>query len=370
MPTERFSQVLIVEDNGPERELLCDILQDEGFQAVGCGSATEGLKQIERGRFGVAIVDLRLPDFSGNELLERIRAQDDQVQVIIYTGVASFDSVKEAINRGAFAYVEKLSDPGELLRHVHRAVRERAGRYAADLETAVRRRTEQLARSNRELENFASVVAHDLRSPLLTISGYCQILQEEYRGKLDTTADDYLGQIVAGVGRMSRLIEDLLNYSRVARSEEPFQPVDLEVVLAETAANLEAAVHESGAQIDASRLPTVPGVRAQLLQLFQNLVGNALKFRRDVPPVVRIRASHSENCWQFTVQDNGIGMESQHFDRIFLVFQRLHRNEYPGTGIGLALCKKIVELHGGRIWLTSQPGEGTTFYFTLADQPG
>jgi light-regulated signal transduction histidine kinase (bacteriophytochrome) len=369
MPAARFSHILIVEDNEPERRLLCDILQQEGFLAVGCGSANEALKQVERGRFGVAIVDLRLPDFPGTQLTEKIRDLDEQVQVIIYTGAASFDSVKEAINLGAFAYVEKLSDPGELLRHVHRAVRERAGRYAADLEAAVRQRTEQLARSNRELENFASVVAHDLRSPLLTISGYCQILQYEYRGKIDPTADEYLNQIVSGVSRMSRLIEDLLNYSRVARSEEPFQQVELEVVLAEAVANLEASIRESGARIDSGPLPTVAGVRPQLLQLFQNLIGNALKFRREVPPVVRIQATHREHCWQFTCEDNGIGIESQHFDRIFLVFQRLHRQEYPGTGIGLALCKKIVELHGGRIWVTSTPGEGATFHFTLADRP-
>lgn len=370
MAAERFSQVLVVEDSEPERQLLCEILQEEGFQAIGCGVAAKGLEEVQRGRFGVAIVDLRLPDMPGTQLAEKIRSLDDQVQVIIYTGAASFDSVKEALNLGAFAYVEKLSDPGELLRQVHRAVRQRAGRYAADLESAVRQRTEQLARSNRELENFASVVAHDLRSPLLTISGYCQILQYEYRGKIDATADEYLNQIVGGVGRMSRLIEDLLNYSRVARSEEPFQRVDLEVVLAEAVANLEGAIRESDAKVEAGPLPALPGVRPQLLQLFQNLIGNALKFRGEAPPVIRIRATRGEHCWQFACEDNGIGIESQHFDRIFLVFQRLHRQEYPGTGIGLALCKKIVELHGGRIWLTSKPGEGTTFYFTLADRTG
>jgi light-regulated signal transduction histidine kinase (bacteriophytochrome) len=370
MPTDRFSQVLVVEDNEPERRLLCDILEEEGFQATGCGTAAEAVEQVRGRQFGVAIVDLRLPDFSGNELLQQVRLMDEQVQVIIYTGAASFDSVKEAINLGAFAYVEKLRDPGELLRHVHRAVRERTRRYAADLEAAVRRRTEQLARSNRDLESFASVVAHDLRSPLLTISGYCEILQEEFRGKLEPAANEYLSQIVAGVRRMSRLIEDLLNYSRVARSEVPLQPVDMDVVLAEAVANLEAAIRESKARVESERLPRVAGVRAQLLQLLQNLVGNALKFRRDLPPVVRVQAVHQENCWQFSVEDNGIGIEPQHFDRIFLVFQRLHRQEYAGTGIGLAVCKKIVELHGGRIWLTSRPGQGTTFFFTLPDRPG
>ena len=187
-PAPRFAEILVVEDTETERHLLCDILQTEGFHAIGCESGKEALRQVRQRRFGVAIVDLRLPDISGTELLEKIRDLDDQVQVIIYTGAASFDSVKEAINLGAFAYVEKLSAPAELLRHVHRALRERVHRYATDLESAVRHRTEQLARSNRELEKFASIVAHDLRSPLLTISGYCQILQEEYKARLDPTA--------------------------------------------------------------------------------------------------------------------------------------------------------------------------------------
>ena len=196
-------------------------LREEGFQTIGCGSAGEALEHVQQCDFGVAVVDLRLPDLSGTQLLERIRNFDDQVRVIIYTGAATYDSVKEALHLGAFAYVEKLSDRTELLRHVHRACLERVDRYALDLEQAVAARTRELARSNRELEDFAAIVAHDLRSPLLTISGYCQVLQEEYAPRLDAAADEYLEQIVAGVARMNRLIEDLLEYSRTGRSQQP-----------------------------------------------------------------------------------------------------------------------------------------------------
>jgi light-regulated signal transduction histidine kinase (bacteriophytochrome) len=168
---------------------------------------------------------------------------------------------------------------------------------------------------------------------------------------------------------MSDLISDLLDYSRVGRTSEPLQPVDVQHVVGEALENLDAAVRESGARVHVGPLPTVAGVRTQLLQLFQNLLANAVKFHSAGPPVVDVRSTQQDGCWQFAVEDNGIGIEPQHFDRIFQVFHRLHGREYPGTGIGLALCKKIVELHGGRIWLTSEVGRGTTFFFTLASKP-
>jgi signal transduction histidine kinase len=365
MPTTRFSQVLVVEDSNAERQLLCDILQGEGFRVIGCGSAAEGLNRIRAHNVGVAVIDLRLPDLTGTQLLERIRGYDDQIRVIIYTGAASYDSIKAALNLGAFAYVEKLNDPGELLRHVHRACRERVDRYARDLERAVAERTEDLARSNHELENFAFVVAHDLRSPLLTIAGYSQILQEDYKKELDAAASEYLTQIVRGVERMDRMIEDLLNYSRVGRSRQPLEQVDVQSVMTHTVANLGAPIREQRATIQSGPLPTVLGDETQLVQLFQNLIANAIKFRRDADPVVRVEAQSSNGHWEFTVEDNGIGIAERDFGRLFQVFQRLQSHDYPGTGIGLAICKKIVERHGGRIWLNSVLGQGTTFSFTL-----
>ena len=368
MPTERISQVLVVEDNPAELRLLCDMLKEEGFHVLGCGSASEALEHVQQRDFGVAVVDLRLPDLSGTQLLERIRSFDNQVRVIIHTGAASYDSMKEALNLGAFAYVEKLSDRSELLRHVRRACLERVDRYALDLEQAVAARTEELARSNRELDRFASIVAHDLRSPLLTISGYCQLLREELGEQCPATVEEYLNQIISGAARMDRLIEDLLEYSRSGSSRRPLEPVDMESVLVQARANLEASIREQGAEIEVGPMPTVVGDQTQLVQLFQNLIGNAIKFRRQPPPRVRVTASRDGGCWQFAVEDNGIGIEKEHFDHIFQTFQRLHGREYPGTGIGLAVCKKIIERHGGQIWLDSIVGQGTTFQFTLPDQ--
>ncbi|MEN6405040.1 MAG: ATP-binding protein [Thermoguttaceae bacterium] len=368
MPVDRISQVLVVEDSPTELRLLCNLLHDEGFAVIGCCSAAEALDHVQQQDFGVAVVDLRLPDLSGTQLLQRIRTFDEQIRVIIYTGDGSYDSVKEAINFGAFAYVEKLSDSSELLRHVHRACLERVDRYALDLERAVAERTEQLARNNYELENFTSVVAHDLRSPLLTISGYCQLLLEEFGKDIPPEGGKYLDQIIGGTARMNQLIGDLLEYSRAARAQQYFDRVDMAAVLAHAQANLEATIREQSAQVEAAPMPTVLGDQTQLVQVLQNLIDNAIKFRRDEPPKIRVDAVRNGDVWRFAVEDNGIGIAPEHFKGIFQTFHRLHGPEYPGSGIGLAICKKIIDRHGGRIWLDSVVGRGTTFYFTLFDQ--
>ena len=368
MTTDRVSQILVVEDNPAELQWLCHCLRDHGFHVIGCESAGEALEHLQKRDFGVAVVDLRLPDLSGTQLLARIRSLDDCVRVIIYTGAASSESVQEALALGAFAYLEKFSDPSELLRHVHRASLELVDRYAESLEQAVAARTEELARSNAELETFASVVAHDLRSPLLTISGYCQLLKEELDGQIPPKPAQYLDYILSGATRMDGLIHDLLEYSRAACSRQPLLPVDMQAVLVQARANLEATIQAQQAHIEVDSLPTVIGDATQLVQLLQNLLDNAIKFRRAQAPRVRLSACRNGGYWRFSVADNGIGIAAEHFERIFQTFQRLHGPEYLGTGIGLALCKKVVERHGGRIWLESIVGQGTTFQFTLADQ--
>ncbi len=365
MSTDCITKILVVEDNPAELRMLSEVLRDEGFHVIGCGSAEEALGHLQQRGIAVAVVDLRLPDLSGTQLVERLRNVDEGLRVIIYTGTATYESMKDALNLGAFAYLEKVGDHAELLRYVRRACLERVDRYALDLERAVAARTEELARSNHELESFASIVAHDLRSPLLTISGYCQLLREELDGKLDASVSDYLNQIVNGAARMDRLIEDLLEYSRAGRTRRPIQPVNMETAVAHACANLDAATRQYGAKIDVGPMPTVNGDQTQIIQLFQNLIGNAIKFRGPSSPAIRISASQNDGFWCFAVEDNGIGIEKESFDRIFQIFQRLHGREYPGTGIGLAVCKKIVDRHGGRIWLDSVVGQGTTFRFTL-----
>src|SRR5262249_5648989 len=187
-----------------------------------------------------------------------------------------------------------------------------------------------------------------------------------YRSKLDQDADEFIGYAVDGVTRMQNLINDLLAYSRVRTKGKEFQPTDCEAVLANTMVDLRAAIEESGAVVSHDRLPTVAADASQMAQIFQNLVGNAIKFRGERPPRVHVSAGQKSSEWLFSVRDNGIGIESEYGSRIFLIFQRLHsRADYPGTGIGLAICKRIVERHGGRIWVESQPGQGATFFFTI-----
>ena len=225
---------------------------------------------------------------------------------------------------------------------------------------------EELKRSNAELEQFAYVASHDLQEPLRMVASYCQLLGRRYEGKLDAEADEFIGFAVDGASRMQNLINALLAYSRVGSKGQPFATTDCNTVIGATLSNLKVAIDESGATITAAALPRVRGDETQLVRLFQNLVGNAIKFRGEAPPEVKIGAEPSDDGWLFRVQDNGIGIALQYADRIFQIFQRLHRTgEYPGTGIGLAVCKKIVERHGGRIWLESEPGNGSTFCFTL-----
>ena len=225
----------------------------------------------------------------------------------------------------------------------------------------------ELERSNRELEQFAYVASHDLQEPLRMVTSYLQLLERRYGDKLDENADEFIAYAVDGAARMRTLINDLLTYSRVSTHAKPFEPTNCSKVLSHALSNLRVAIEESQATITFDDLPTVDTDATQLTQVFQNLISNAIKFhKQDIPPCVHVSAEPGKNEWRFSVRDNGIGIAPKHTERIFLIFQRLHtREEYPGTGIGLAVCKKIVERHGGRLWVTSEPGEGSTFYFTI-----
>ncbi|HEY9657197.1 MAG TPA: ATP-binding protein, partial [Allocoleopsis sp.] len=232
------------------------------------------------------------------------------------------------------------------------------------------RQREELSRSNTELQQFAYIASHDLQEPLRMVTSYLQLLQRRYQNKLDSNADEFIGFAVDGAARMKRLINDLLAYSRVGTHGKVFERVDCNAVVQRAIDNLKIAITESNATITYDALPEVMGDASQLLQLFQNLLSNAIKFHGTVPPLIHIHADSTTDAWQFSVQDNGIGIEAQYAERIFVIFQRLHRqSDYPGTGIGLAVCKKIVERHGGQIWMESQPEQGSTFYFTLPRLP-
>ena len=267
--------------------------------------------------------------------------------------------VKQAVAEEAL-----LRRTGELARSNTKLEQELAGRGRAEEELKLA--LADLGRSNKDLEQFAYVASHDLQEPLRMVSSYTQLLARRYRGQLDAAANEFIAYAVDGANRMQKLIDDLLAYSRVGTRAKAFQPTDCTAVLDQALANLKAAIETSGAVVTHGPLPAVVHDNLLLVQLFQNLIGNAIKFHVEMPPRIHVSAEQKGEEWVFAVRDNGIGIDPQYAERIFTIFQRLHtREEYPGTGIGLAICQKIVERRGGRIWVESQPGTGSTFYFTI-----
>ncbi|MEB3827721.1 PAS domain S-box protein [Phormidium sp. CCY1219] len=292
--------------------------------------------------------------------------------------------VFEAISRGDAwtGEVQMLTREGETLDILLRAYAisndrgECIGLVGIHTDISDRKRMEQelahhaaeLARSNRELEQFAYIASHDLQEPLRMVASYTELLSRRYRGQLDEKADKFIAYAIDGANRMQQLIDDLLQYSRVGTRGKPFVPVDMQEIFTTVTRNLQMAIEERAAVVTCADLPVVNGDNTQLLQLLQNLIGNGIKYCEARSPRVHLDVTYGDNEWLFSVRDNGIGLDPKFSDRIFLIFQRLHtREEYSGTGIGLAICKRIVERHGGRIWVESQPEIGSTFYFTLPD---
>lgn len=282
--------------------------------------------------------------------------------------IARLTAASRDIAQGRFDLdlaTDSRDEIGELARSVQAMAKELEASYA-DLEEKVAERTADLARSNADLEQFAYVASHDLQEPLRTISGFAQLLARRYQGSLDAKADQYIGFLTEGARRMQDLVRDLLAYSRIRSQRKAVDIVDCGDIVAVVLSSLEKAIEESKAELIVEPLPEVLSDKTLMTQLFLNLIANALKFHRDEPPRIQISATQKGDRWEFSIQDNGIGMEARHIDRIFTIFQRLHpRTEYEGTGMGLAICKKIVEQHDGELWVDSRPGVGSTFYWTM-----
>jgi signal transduction histidine kinase len=380
LPCEGEIGGLLARTDRCARRILALGQQERGL----AGSAEDRLARIAEARreldLGVdAVQDAsqRLVDRTDSlsASLDRERRQLDNVAIVACL-LAALACITMEIGRRDH---RKLRAAEKRLRTAHAAVESHAAELAlansklqseieqrieSERELAVR--TKELERSNEELERFAYVASHDLQEPLRAVASHVQILAEDYKGKLDADADESIHHAIEGAAHMRLLIHDLLAYSRVNRKNEPLEAMPASEALTKALRHLAVSVRESNAEVVCGELPLVEADPTQLIQLFQNLVGNALKFRGSSPPRVRVSADRTDEGWLFSVRDNGIGIDPQYNDRIFAPFERLHgRHEYPGTGVGLAICKKIVERHGGRIWVESKPGEGSTFRFTM-----
>ncbi len=353
-------RVLMVEDEPADVELVLRALR-AGFETTEDIAQTgkEFTALVRKNLYDVILADYKLPNWNGMESVEVLRQEGLDIPVILVSGALGEQTAVECIKQGAADYVLKdhLARLPELVR---RAMRERK------LREDHRQAQEELARSNRDLEQFAYVASHDLQEPLRMVATYTQLLAERYKGKLDSDADKYMHYAIDGALRMQKLVQDLLAFSRVGRQGLALENTDSNAVLQVALQNLEAAIQEGGAVVEHAQLPSLVADGSQLVQVFQNLIGNAIKFRGSNPPLIRVTGGVQGKEWVFSVADNGIGIAPENVDNVFVIFRRLHtRAEYSGNGIGLSICKKIVEQHGGRIWVEAEPDHGSIFYFTI-----
>jgi signal transduction histidine kinase len=366
-------RVLHVEDNQLDAELVAQALRKGGFSpwiAV-VQNEEEFVAELRRHSPEIVLADYNLPQWKGLEALEVLKNEERDIPLILVSGAVGDITAVECIKQGVTDYVLK-DGLARLPEAIRRALQEkRALRLRKRAEQDLAHKMEELARSNADLEQFAYVASHDLQEPLRMVAAYTQLLSERYQGKLDENADKFLGYAREGALRMQTLVQDLLAFSRVGRIGTVYGRVDCDAVLKEVLVILGQAIRESGATTNYSSLPPVWAERTQISQLFQNLIGNAIKFRGTDAPEISIAAEKAPgqataHQWQFSVADNGIGIAPEFAEKIFIVFQRLHsREEYAGNGIGLSICKKVVERNGGKIWVEQNPGGGSIFKFTL-----
>ncbi len=394
-------KILLVDDKPENLVALEAVLDGPGHELIKAQSGKEALRACLEHEFAAILLDVKMPDMDGFETAAMIREreQSKDTPIIFLTALKSEEHLFRGYYMGAVDYLYKPIVPevlrskvsvfvdlcrkntilkknrdaleqknAELQQQVAERMRAESDvrRLNAELELRVEERTRELSRMNEELRQFAYVASHDLQEPLRTVASYAQLLARRYRGKLDSDADDFINYMVGGVTRMHTLLNDMLAYSRVTESKDrPLAPANLNAVLQSALMNLQLTISENHAEVTHEELPTVIGDEIQLTQVFQNLIGNAIKYKSDEPPKISITAKIVDEECTIRVADNGIGIDPQYTERIFGIFKRLHGRELPGTGMGLAICKRIIERHNGRIWVESEAGQGSKFCFTV-----
>jgi len=399
-------EILVVDDNPNNLYSFRMILENPGMEVITASSGQEALRLLLRQKdILLILLDVQMPEMDGFETAELIRGREEfrNIPILFITAVHLSDEfASRGFRVGGYDYITKPVNNDVLKSKVNvflalerqrmqlmqeiaeRNNREIAQRRQVELDLA--QKATELARFKAELEQFAYAASHDLQEPIRAVNNYMQLLELHHSGKMDAKTEAYIGNSLDALKRMRTLIDDLLDYSRVTTRGRPFEVVKGESILQEALNNVRTAIEESQASITHDRLPSFMADATQMVSLFQDLIYNAIRFRSEAPPRIHISArclpepqsgssmedqnGAQSGCkqghWLFSVRDNGIGMEQEGVERIFQVFQRLHtRTEYPGTGIGLAICKRIVERHGGQIWVESQPGMGSTFFFTV-----
>ena len=364
--------VLHIEDNNLDAELVAKALRKGGFSisVAVVQNEAEFEREIRLHPPDIVLADYNLPQWKGMEALEVLKREALDIPLILVSGALGDVTAVECIKRGATDYVLKDS-LARLPEAIRRALQEKhLLRLRRRAEEDLAKKAVELARSNADLEQFAYIASYDLQEPMRMVAAYTQLIAERYRGKLDENADKFIGYACEGALRMQTLINDLLAFSRIGRAGIKAGRVNCDAAMAEVLLNLGPAIRECGATVSYAPLPEVWADSSQMTQVFQNLIGNAIKFRGKEPPEILVQAEKAGQDWLFTVSDNGIGIAPESAENIFVAFQRLHtRTEYPGNGIGLSICKKIIERNGGKIWVESGASKGSSFKFTLPIHP-
>ena len=347
--------ILNVDDYGPGRHAKTKILTHAGFEVTEATTGEQTLRLATEKQPRLILLDVNLPDMNGLEVCRRIKSDPATSTIpILHVSATSIrpDDQASGLDNGADSYLTEPVEPAVLVATVKALLR------AREAEDALRR-------ANDELQHFAYAISHELNEPLRTIATHMQMLVSKNQSRFDPEAEVYVNEVVAAAKRLQSFVQDLMSFSRATSPERKFAPVSCEALLTTALFELQMTIRDTGAVVTNDPLPVVSGNEMRLVMVFTNLISNALKYRSEQKPRVHVSATKRGENWLLSVSDNGIGIGPQYRDRIFDAFKRLHGKELPGSGIGLALCKRIIENHGGQIWVDSNPGQGSIFYFTL-----